>query len=211
MSQDINLATYPPGHRYQPLDEREGCDIEAGDALDLGGAGPKARTSQRRSALDVLLWCIGGFIGVLVIFAALRLVSLSSDEEEHHRDESLAAALLNNKTKTSNGTFLIHFRSQKHLNENEPPNCPIPIAYTNNEEEADAVVWAADGFHGLLQEERDDLRASRPNQSQVIWASEAAPNRGALERYFDSLKFNASFPLYDADMTCECAASEERH
>lgn len=206
MSHDINLSTFRSGYQQIEDPDSDDRDIEAADAPEeLGALQHKPSHRQRRSAVDVLLIVLAAGIGALVLFAAVRVLSLSNELESEvgssPKEEQVES--VPNKTVNANGTFLIHFHSQPERNKEQAPPCPIPIAYTNDEEIANAQIWAADGYQGLFQEDRDELRVTRPNQSQVIWASEAAPNRGSLERYFDSLRYNASFPLYDADMTCK--------
>ncbi|KAK4058795.1 hypothetical protein OIO90_000241 [Microbotryomycetes sp. JL221] len=188
------------------------------------------RQQQRRTRLKRLIITTTVIIALAVIalvglFKTLHVTThrtssspdqtqhYGDDDDLHHEQQPETATATRptpsgaNSTSTSTSTstsFKLHFHGDESLNDRPPinvPSCPITVEYTNDEQQADAVIWNSDSYDGLTLEERQHLRQLRPNQKHVIWGSESAPNRGSLERYYQSIDESGHSELYDADMT----------
>ncbi|KAM0792363.1 hypothetical protein ACM66B_005043 [Microbotryomycetes sp. NB124-2] len=185
---------------------------------------------HRRTRLRKLLWTLVVIVGSAILLLAVLWTSLDVTASTANERIDAGSELLANSTDanvegtdgsktdaaTSNAStnatltnqppraFTIHFHGEDAINRRDPidqPACPIRVEYTEDEEHADAVVWNSDSYDGLTLDERIELRKTRPEQKHVIWGAESAPNRGSLERFYQSIDKNGHSELYDADMT----------
>ncbi|GAA5942717.1 hypothetical protein JCM3775_005024 [Rhodotorula graminis] len=85
----------------------------------------------------------------------------------------------------------IHYRSDSTRSRRDPilpPDCPIPVVFTDDERSADVVVLKTDSYAGITPDELTAARQERPWQQFALWGAESAPNRKPLERHFNHLR-----------------------
>ncbi|SCV67046.1 BQ2448_5692 [Microbotryum intermedium] len=86
-----------------------------------------------------------------------------------------------------------------------PPSCPFPLVYTDEAHVAEAILFNTDRGHRPSMEERREWRKTRPWQKHYVTGAEAAPQRSALQDYFEQV-YEGLPPeerYADGDMTCQ--------
>ncbi|BGP13801.1 hypothetical protein JCM10213_006367 [Rhodosporidiobolus nylandii] len=205
-------SVYPPRSRaaYEPV----GDDLEAQDgareAADEGLAWqhPQARKSRRwdwRTGLAGLL--AGVVLGAGAVHTTGRVRAANEPAKAADDLVLLPSASISSPSNASDALSVpvrIHYRGENGLNGRDailPPDCPVGVVYTSDENSADVVVLNSDSHQSISVEELEERNRKRPWQKHAIWGVEAAPNRQSLESHFHRLRDGKRNETVEYEMT----------
>ncbi|GAA5896291.1 hypothetical protein JCM8208_001837 [Rhodotorula glutinis] len=151
------------------------------DAAGPAWSKPRPRRDWRAPAISLL----GGLaLGALLTHVAASWASPTFSFKDVPQLLDLA---FDNRTQP----VRIHYRSDSARSRRDPilpPDCPVPVLFTDDERSADVVVLKTDSYAGLTPQEVASARRERPWQQFALWGVESAPNRKPLERHFNHLR-----------------------
>ncbi|GAA6004557.1 hypothetical protein JCM10207_000933 [Rhodosporidiobolus poonsookiae] len=193
-------SSYPPGGSstaYQPLDN----DLESASTSERDYAWRRT-TSKRIHWRTAAGGVAAGFLLGAVAFhttsrlrrpdEALRLLDSSSSQLSTDTSDILSVPVR------------IHYHNDPPLNQRDPiipPDCPLPVVYTGEEQYADIIVYNTDRSQSPTADEQADRREHKPWQKTAVWGVESAPNRRSLEEHFQKLQEGKVNETADFTMT----------
>ncbi|SGY40269.1 BQ5605_C003g02344 [Microbotryum silenes-dioicae] len=84
--------------------------------------------------------------------------------------------------------FLFHVYGESGDRETiMPPSCPFPVIYTDQAQIAEAILFNTDRGQRPSMDERHQWKKTRPWQKHYVTGAEAAPQRSALQDYFEQV------------------------